>query len=174
MQIVESGMRFGDYRPEQVFRIENSQMHSHVGTGVRSVEFILLRSTNKLLFVEAKSSSPKAESGWERYQEFLNEITEKFVHSFNMFCAWYLGRLEDEGEIGTDLKTVTCNNAKFIFILVIKGHKKEWLLPLQEELNQKLLYHCSVWKSRVIVMNDDIAKKYHLIIPCMDEWNKEL
>lgn len=79
-------------------------------------------------------------------------------------CAWYLGRLDDAGEIGADLKAATYNNAKFIFVLVIRGHKKEWLLPLQEELNQKLLYHYSIWKSRIIVMNDEIAREYHLVI----------
>lgn len=163
MEILESGMVFGHYRPEQVFKIENSQMHKHVGTGVRSVEFILLRGADKLFFVEAKSSSPKAETSLERYQEFVKEITEKFVHSFHMFCAWYTGRVSDEGEIGANLKTVTYDEAKFVFVLVIRGHKKEWLLPLQEELNQKLRYHNSIWKTNVIVMNDEVAKTYHLI-----------
>lgn len=164
MQILESGMIFGDYRPERVYKIENSKMHNHVGTGVRSVEFILLRGTDKIFFIEAKSSSPKAETGWERYHQFLDEIVEKFVHSFQMLCAWYLGRVSDEGEIGTGLKAVTCVEARFVFILVIRGHKKEWLLPLQEELNQKMHYHNSIWRSSVIVMNDEIAREYHLII----------
>lgn len=67
LQIYESGMTFGSYRPEQVYKIENSQVHSYVGTGVKSVEFVLLRGENKIFFIEAKSSSPKSETSWERY-----------------------------------------------------------------------------------------------------------
>lgn len=133
MQISESGMKFGNYKPEHIFIIENSRLHKSVGTGVKSVEFVLLRESDKIFYVEAKSSSPKSETSWERYQEFLDEITEKFVHSFDMLCAWRCGRLDDGGEISDDLR-------------------------------KKLRYHDSIWRSTVIVMNDEIAKKYHLII----------
>lgn len=164
LQISESGMVFGNYRPERVFKIENSQIHNRMGTGIKSVEFILLKGEDKIFFVEAKSSSPKAETSWERYQEFLNDITEKFIHSFNMLCAWYLGRIDDGGQVGTELKMATYADAGFIFVLVIRGHRAEWLLPLQEELNQKMRSHNSIWKSRVIVMNDSIAREYYLIL----------
>lgn len=164
MQILESGMVFGDYKPEQVFKIEDSKLHHKTGAGVRSVEFILLKKTDKVFFVEAKSSSPKADSGMERYQEFLTEITEKFIHSFDMLNAYFLGRYDDGGQMGSDIKSITCANSSFIFVLVIRGHKDTWLLPLQEELNRKLRYHASIWKSRVIVMNDTIAREYNLVV----------
>ena len=76
-------MIFGDYNQGRVFKIENSQMHKEAGSRVRSVEFILLKGKNGLWFIEAKSSSPKSETSWDRYQEFIGEITEKFIHSFN-------------------------------------------------------------------------------------------
>lgn len=100
----------------------------------------------------------------ERYQEFLTEITEKFIHSFDMLNAYFLGRYDDGGQMGSDIKSITCANASFIFVLVIRGHKDTWLLPLQEELNRKLRYHASIWKSRVIVMNDTIAREYNLVV----------
>lgn len=62
------------------------------------------------------------------------------------------------------MKKVTYSKADFVFVLVIRGHKPDWLLPLQEELNRKMRYHKSIWKSSVIVMNDTIAKEYHLIV----------
>lgn len=164
LSILESGMEFGCYRPEQVLKIENSQMHKQAGACVKSVEFVLLREKNKIFFIEAKSSSPKETTSWKRYQEFLDEITEKFIHSFDMLCAWYLGRLDDGGQAGAELKKATYSKADFVFVLVIRGHKPDWLLPLQEELNQKLRYHKSIWKSSVIVMNDTIAKECHLIV----------
>lgn len=164
LQILESGMVFGNFKPEQIFKIENSQLHKSVGTGVRTVEFILLKKKEKIFFVEAKSSSPKSETSWERYHEFLDEISEKFVHSFDMLCAWYLGRVEDGGEIGADLKKIFIADVNFVFVLVINGHREEWLLPLQEELNRQLRYHISIWKSKVIVMNEHIAKEQHLVL----------
>ena len=91
-------------------------------------------------------------------------LEQRLWHSFNMLCAWYLGRLSDYDEIGTDLKAITGKMADFVFVLVIRGHKMEWLLPLQEELRQKLKYHNSIWNSKIIVMNDEIAREYHLII----------
>ena len=163
MEISESGMLFGDYRPEQLFRIENSDLHMHIKPNVKSVEFVLLRNEKNLLFVEAKSSSPKSETDEGKYQEFLNEIMEKFVYSFNILCAWRLGRLEDTDEIGSDIKEVNFKDAKFVFILVINGHKKEWLLPLQDELRGKMRYYRAIWNSQVVVMNEEIARERHLI-----------
>lgn len=164
MQISESDMLFGNFRPEQVFLIENSKIHTYVGEGIKSVEFVLLNAQDRIFFVEAKSSSPKSETSIERYEEFLTEITEKFIHSFHMFVAWHLGRIEDEGEVGSDFSKIPYAHASFVFVLVIRGHKASWLYPLQEELNRKLRYHRSIWKSRVIVMNEVIAKQYQLIV----------
>lgn len=164
LQILESGMTFGYFEPEQVFRIENSLLHNQIGSGVKCVEFILLKKPDKLLFVEAKSSSPKAETSWDRYNEFLSEITDKFVHSFDMLSALQYRRLDDQNQAGSDIKNITYESICFVFILVVNGHKEAWLLPLQEELNRKLRYHRSIWKSRVIVLNEKIAKKYNLVL----------
>ena len=164
IQIRESGMIFGNYEQPCLYRIENSKLHKELGDGIKSVEFILLRDANKIFFIEAKSSSPKAETNAVRYHEFIDEIADKFIHSFNMFSAWKVGRLDDAGEAGDKLQAVRMKDISTIFILVIRGHRREWLLPLQEELNRKLRCQRSIWKSRVIVMNDEIAKQYHLII----------
>ncbi len=164
VQIKESGMIFGKYEPQCLYQIENSKLHKGLGTGIKSVEFILLRDTNKIFFIEAKSSSPKAETNAVRYHEFIDEITDKFIHSFNMFSAWKAERLDDAGEAGEKLQAVRMKDISTIFILVIRGHRREWLLPLQEELNRKLRYQRKIWRSSVIVMNDEIAKQYHLIL----------
>lgn len=50
LQISESGMVFGNYRPERVFKIENSQIHNRMGTGIKSVEFVLLKGEDKIFF----------------------------------------------------------------------------------------------------------------------------
>ena len=95
VQIVESGMIFGNYPEEKVFKLENSQTHKSVGTGVRSVEFLYMLKEDMLAFVEAKSSSPRKENSMKRYTEFINEILEKFVHSFDMYVASKVGRYNE-------------------------------------------------------------------------------
>ena len=54
--IVESGMQFGLYSDENVFRIEKSPQYQQklMPNGVKSCEFVLLRD-NTLFFVEAKT-----------------------------------------------------------------------------------------------------------------------
>ena len=51
----------------------------------------------------------------------------------------------------------------FKFILVIKGHRTEWLMPLSDALKESMAYHNTIWKSQVVVFNDELAKKYKLI-----------
>ena len=40
--IKESGMAFGDYDDKNLFKIENSSIHTLAGLNIKSVEFILL------------------------------------------------------------------------------------------------------------------------------------
>lgn len=161
VQIEESGMVFGNYPEEKVFRLEDSQTHKAVGQGVRSVEFLYMLKEDLLAFVEAKASSPRKETNMERYNEFINEILEKFVHSFDMYMASKVGRYDELSGLvasGDDIKL------RYRFVLVINGHEPSWLLPLKEELNRKLLYHRKIWKSDVIVMNDEVARDKGLIL----------
>lgn len=161
VQIEESGMVFGNYPEEKVFKLENSQTHKAVGEGVRSVEFLYLLKEDMLAFVEAKSSSPRKETSMERYNEFINEIMEKFVHSFDMYVASKVGRYD---ELSGLVASSDAAELRYRFVLVINGHKPSWLLPLKEELNRKLLYHRKIWKSDVIVMNDEVARGKGLIL----------
>ncbi|NRV99310.1 hypothetical protein DFH65_000001, partial [Clostridium beijerinckii] len=58
IEISESGMIFGVYEDDRVFRIEISKLHDKIGNRIKVVEFILMRKQNELDFIEAKSSSP--------------------------------------------------------------------------------------------------------------------
>ena len=48
-------------------------------------------------------------------------------------------------------------------MLVIHGHEKEWLAPLREVLIKKMSAYLKIWKSAVVVLNDEMAKRYNLI-----------
>lgn len=161
IQIEESGMIFGNYPEERVFRLECSKTHQDAGEGVRTVEFLYLMKDDMLAFVEAKSSSPRKETSIERYNEFIDEILEKFVHSFDMYAASKMGRYDEISGLIADGNDA---ELRYRFILVINGHQPSWLLPLKEELARKLLYHRKIWKSDVIVMNDEVARSKGLIL----------
>ena len=157
-------MIFGDFEENKIFKIEKSKLHNKIGNGIKVVEFVLLRNENELNFIEAKSSSPRAtKQNVIRFNEFIEEISDKFVHSFNLFFSAILKRNKDYGEIDNNFFELDNSQIKLKFILVIKGHEIEWLLPISDALKKKLSYQNIIWKSEIVVMNDDIANKYNLV-----------
>ena len=165
VRISESGMVFGEYAEENVFQIEKSKLHDKIGNGIKVVEFILINEPNKLNFIEARSSSPQPrEDNMERFDEFIGEITDKFIHSFNLYYSGIMKRNNGYDEISNKFFDINNSEVKFKFILVIKNHKKEWLAPLSEALKRQLIVHNTIWKSEVIVINEDMAREYKLII----------
>lgn len=164
VQIEESDMIFGDFEKNKVFKIEKSKLYNKIGNGIKVVEFIFLRNENELDFIEAKSSSPRpTKQNVLRFNEFVDEISDKFIHSFNMFYSAILKRNEDYGELSSNFFELDNSRVKLKFILVIRGHEIEWLLPISDALKKKLSYQNIIWKSEVIVMNDSIANKYDLV-----------
>ena len=162
IRVVESNMIF-EFEEKHIFQIENSNLHSNLGDGIKTVEFVVSVKPDEILFVEAKSSSPqpKAENK-ERFDEFIDEISDKFIHSFNMYLTSVLKRnLVDK--IPDKLLNIELETAKFKFILIIKGHKIEWLQPLKDAFDRIMIDYNKIWKSSVIIMNDEIAKEFKLI-----------
>lgn len=157
-------MIFGDFKEDKVFRIEKSKLYNKMGNGIKVVEFIFLENGNELNFVEAKSSSPRpTKQNVIRFNEFIDEISDKFVHSFNLFYSAILKRNKDYEEMNDNFFELDNSQTKLKFVLVIRGHEIEWLLPISDALKKKLSYHRIIWKSEVIVLNDKIANKYNLV-----------
>ncbi|MDO8930628.1 MAG: hypothetical protein Q7W54_16775, partial [Bacteroidota bacterium] len=64
------------------------------------------------------------------------------------------------------ISTVDLGNIPFKITLVIKGHKTEWLPPLKDALQQKLLPFCktlNLTPNPVLVLNDQMARAKGLI-----------
>lgn len=156
----ESGMTFGPFPEERVFPIEALELHKKAGKSIRCVEFLYLQPEQKLLFIEAKSSSPRSETHAERFEEFICEITEKFLHSFDLYAASKLGRYS---ELGGELAKCSDADIRYKFVLIINGHREEWLLPLQDELRKRLNWHSRIWGTTVNVLNEAIAEEEKLI-----------
>ncbi len=75
-----------EFENTKVFIIENSDLYKQFDDGTKTVECIVQLDNNILGFIEAKSSSPNPNNK-EDYETFLNDITDKFLHSFNMYLV---------------------------------------------------------------------------------------
>lgn len=164
IEIIESNMHFGEFDEKRVFQIEASELYRNIGKGIKVVEFISASDVSKLEFVEAKSSSPRPlKNNRERFDEYIDEIYSKFVDSFNLYYSSIFRRNRGYNEMSNEFFGLDNSIVKFIFILVIKDHKKEWLMPINEALKKRMIKHSSIWKSKVIVLNEDGAKKQGLV-----------
>lgn len=75
-----------------------------IGEHIRTVEFVICREENKILFIEAKSSSLQERTSKERYDEFITEIVEKFVQSFEIYHTLRYNRYHTDKGMGEHLK----------------------------------------------------------------------
>lgn len=158
--INESGMAFGPFPDDQVYQIEKSEAYTHLGEGVKVVEFLYKQNAEKLFFVEAKSSSPKPKGG--DFKKFIEEISDKFIHSFNLWLSLKLKRRNDV--VSKNIFDAKLDKQIFRFILVIKGHEESWLPPISEALRREMMAEIKIWKHEVIVINDQQAKQRGLVL----------
>ena len=159
--INESGMTFGPFLDDQVYQIEKAEAYTHLGEGVKVVEFIYKQKTEKFFFVEAKNSSPMPKG--EEFKKFIREISDKFVHSFDLWLSLNLKRRKDD-VASKNVLDAKINKQIFRFILVIKGHEKSWLPPISEALRREMMAEIKIWKHEIIVINDQQAKQRGLIM----------
>ena len=165
----ESGMTFGPFSEEKCFIIEKSPTYKKM-EGVKIAEFILLRSSSEnrelVWIVEAKSSSPKVENR-TKFPEFIDEINQKLANTLLLLVSICLQRHKlDNNELPDSFKNIDLATIDFRLILVINGHKKEWLEPLQREIQKTLQPMRKIWNlsgNSVIVLNDELAHKHQLI-----------
>jgi len=174
--IIESGMTFGPYPEGHCFYIEESATYNKIKQGVKMAEFLLLRTANDkspvILVVEAKSSTPRPETQ-PNFDVFIEEIREKLVNAFSLGVASCLKRhTQTEEELPEAFKVLDLSAAKFRLVLVINGHKKEWLSPIQDALKKSLNLFVKIWAlspTSISVINGEGARQYGLILPDNDE-----
>ena len=169
--ITESGMAFGPYPDGCCFPIENCQtLQAFGGEKVKIAELLLFWPCDKqgapVLIVEAKSSSPRPCTQPD-FDDFIGDITEKFTNTLMLTVAMLLGRHgAGVNDIPDSFKSLDLGSAKFRFVLVINGHKDEWLPPLKDELNTRLkslIKIMSLPPTSIAVFNDILARDIGLI-----------
>ncbi len=161
--IKESGMAFGPFAPERCLHIEKSDTYCRIQQHVKMVEFILLKQENCLFFVEAKQSSPQPSS--VNFTDYLSDIRDKFANGLSLLIAMHLKRHQD-ADLPESIAQSDLAQLKFMFILVINGHEKEWLPPLSDALNKQLRAVLRVWaiaQPSLAVLNDQQARARGLI-----------
>ena len=167
--ICESGLTFGEFEEADLFHIEKSSVYKSLkgkNEKVSTIEFIWYRKKDEceeILLVEAKSSSPKPGNQMD-FEGFIDEIYLKFTHSIDLFFAIILKRLKDDcNEVPDIFKIADYSVAKIKMILVISGHKIEWLLPLSEALRKKFKRIRETWGIEIIPINHEQAQQYGLV-----------
>lgn len=169
--IIESGMTFGPFPDGHCFHIEHSLVYQKVKNGVRMAEFLLLRlkdnSPPLVWVVEAKSSTPKPGTQ-PHFDEFIDDVRRKLTNALSLGLAACLMRHEDaNAELSEQFKALDLAVVGFRLVLVVNGHKKEWLPPLQEALSKVLQSTVKTWAlpaTAVAVINDGQAQEYGLIL----------
>ena len=76
--ITESEMNFGKFDETDLFHIENSKIYKDLGSGIKTVEFVLKYDENSIVFLEAKKSCPNAANRYES-----EEKEEKFEEYYS-------------------------------------------------------------------------------------------
>lgn len=168
--ISESGMSFGPYPAGQCFYIEKSKYYTQIQRDVQMAEFLWLKPQKQgttVWVVEAKSSSPRPETQ-PNFAEFIHEIRSKLTNGFLLMLAARLQR--DPAafvELPEAFQSVNLQTLGFRFVLVINGHKQEWLAPLKDALASALRPLLKTWNlppTSVAVLNHELAQKYGLIL----------
>jgi hypothetical protein len=169
-EFIESGMTFGPYADEHCFRIETSKTYQAVQDRVKIAEFLLIRPKEnvppEVLIVEAKNSSPRPGNRVD-FGEFIADIKDKMANALGLAVASILKRhpLAEE-ELPSLFKELALANAEFRLVLIINGHEKDWLPPLQDALRKALHATSRTWAlgpNAVVVINHEDAKKFALI-----------
>jgi hypothetical protein len=173
MFITESGMKFGPYNNDQCFDIEHSRLYASISNaGVKTAEFLVLKNEQSncpqiLEVVEAKSSTPSP-GGKENFDDFISQIRDKFVNALTLCLATCLNRHPKfHGELPGLIQKMDLSQIQVRFVLVIQGHREDWLQPIDDSLNKAMRSTLKIWgfsHKAVVVLNDDMAKERQYIV----------
>lgn len=172
MIIHESEMNFGDFDDDSLFYIERSNLYQKLGPDFKTVKLVIKDVKHGIIFLEAKKSCPnkvncnKSSESKTKFEEYYSSVAEKFITSFQIYLAAILGVHENNMEIGEKLriKNSSLKDMELKFVLVIKdAADEEWLAGPRQELNSRLRQIQKIWKIKVLVLNESLAQKYHLV-----------
>ncbi len=156
----ESGMLF-DLPDERLFRIEKSPFYTRK-TNLSSVE-CLYSAEEELLWIEAKSSFPREEND-EDFHKNLDEISNKFIHSFELFSSHFVGVNQLPADTPPRFLNYDFSNKKpikFVLIINCKKIKPADIPNMITTINNQFLkifkWHKSIWNTDFITLDHKTA-----------------
>lgn len=164
--VEESNMRF-IVDTDNLFRVEKVKPAKNMN-GVKVAEFAELHSDHLINIVEAKSSSPHPGSSMS-FETYIGDIVSKLENTLLLLNSLYLNRFPstDMADFPHALRHSDLSKTmSYRFFLVVRGHKKEWLMPLQNALFSRMSRLLQIWNIRsssVKVVNDVMAHDMGLI-----------
>ncbi len=128
---------------------------------VKACDFISLLRLKKqkgLCFIEAKSSAPRKDESLSKY---LDDLHHKYIHSLLLYIAILFNRTgSDSLNIPSSLNTADNLHRPVYFILVVRQHKREWLMTLQDKVNIALKDIAAAFTiNGILVYNHEAAIK---------------
>lgn len=166
--IIESGMKLGPFEKGQLLPIETIPQYQIIQQGMHISELIYYnKSKNQLISLEAKTSAPnpnsdKVENSREVFQKYIGIIREKFENSLDLYANLALKK-----EVPAGFQQIDYQNIEIVFVLVIKNHEKKWLKDVKDALEmsvRKIHRTNKIWKCKVLVINEDMAKASKLAV----------
>jgi len=136
MKFEESGITFS-FDPDR-FRVWRPERCNSYQTmeGVKMADFMVEKDEKAVFLVEVKTSAPKS------LDDYLAEIAVKIRSMLCLFASIHWKRIDDKGaKLPQEwTKKTFLKNTKWRCVLVVKNHKDEWMLGLQDSLNAHPLF----------------------------------
>lgn len=155
----ESNMQI-PYWDDKCYMIEKSPSVARLN-GVKIVEFIQICKKDAIMFLEAKKSAPHPNNK-DNYNDYIQDIREKFQNSISLLNAAKMKRREDIFlELPQSLKDLDYKAMHYWLYLVIKDAKDDWIPNLSNDLRKQLHPFLKSWNipdDKFIVANEGMAK----------------
>ena len=164
MDIVESNMLL-PFDDQNAYRIEQANIVQDK-KDIKVCEYFALID-GRMLLIEAKSSSPRPDNKI-KFDEFIDEISQKFIDTLLLFNALNIGRHgEDEkSNLPANIQKVSLADVRYAMYLIVHGNEIEWMEPILAALKLKLKHCLKSWNIQdvnVYAINHETAKEKGLI-----------
>ena len=124
--------------------------------------------SERIALIEAKASVPN-DKNVERLSSLFADISKKFADSLELFSDMKSKRYGEEAfmRLPVKLRFSKLGYDQYHIVLIIHGHRLEWLTGLLDALKYELRSVVKQWNlkdSNVKVYNDEFAKEYNFIV----------
>ncbi|MEZ4659688.1 MAG: hypothetical protein R2911_19195 [Caldilineaceae bacterium] len=130
--IHESGLTFildqdRAYLPER----ESFYQSLSAQASIKICDVICLNLIDELLVIEVKSSSP------QEHRQFVQEIKQKFADTLLLYIGTVLKRKNTQSDTLPAALQESALQGNIRLVLIINGHKRDWLPPLRDSLRKE-------------------------------------